>query len=213
MPETAAKSHPRQRRKPQPPAPEIWPPLAEHPDECWVCVRIARRDLRLGRTLSSALAVGAGGGVALTFLVASPNLRADQWLGILLFMQFIKTAQWACVWMAARRLNLRGVFPFIAPFAVVFGLIQSGYSIAAFPDHAVMADSSTWWWLVADGAGWAFIAVLVRELFFVELLEEFPPPRMWGPGSPEGVEQRRREEKRHAASLNGRRTSRRSDTT
>lgn len=212
MPETTAKppasdalpdlKHGSGRRgKPRPPASDIWPPLAEHSDECWVCVRIARRYLRLGRTLSSALAVGGGGGVALTFLVASPDLRADQWLAILLLLQVLRTAQWGCVWMAARRLNLRGFFPFIAPIAVVAGLIQSAYSIAAFPNHAVMAGSSTWWWLVADGAGWALTAVLLRELFFVEKLEEFPTPRMWGPGSPDGIEQRRGDEKLHTDSL------------
>ncbi len=202
----------RRQIEPQPPAPEDAPPLTEHSDECWVCVRIARRYLRLGRTLSSALAVAGGGGVALTFLVASPDLRADQWLAILLLMQFIRTAQWACVWMAARKLNLRGFFPFIAPITVVLGLIQSAYSIAAFPNHAVMADSSTWWWLVADGAGWAFVAVLVRELFFVEKLEEFPTPRMWGPGSPDGIQQRRGDERRHAASSAGHHTGARSQT-
>jgi hypothetical protein len=41
---------------------------------------------------------------------------------------------------------------------------------------------------VVDGIGWAVIAVLVRELFFVELLEEFPPPRTWGPGAVERQE-------------------------
>lgn len=80
--------------------PEVWPPLAEHPDECWVCVRIARRYARLGRTVSSALAVAGAGGVTLTFLVASPSLRADQWLAILLSLQFLRTAMWTCVWMA-----------------------------------------------------------------------------------------------------------------
>lgn len=186
---------------------EVWPPLAERPEDCWVCVRIARRWARLGRTISSALAVGAAGGVTLTFLVASPNLRADQWLAILLALQILRTAMWACVWMAARRLQLRGpLFPptlrgviaWVAPFFLVFGLLQSAYSIAAFPDHKVLADSETWWWMVANGIGWGLIAVLVRELFFQELLEEFPPPRMWGPGSPEGIETRREAERRHA---------------
>jgi hypothetical protein len=159
----------------------------------------------LGRTISSALAVAGAGGVTLTFLVASPNLRADQWLAILLSLQFLRTAMWACVWMAARQLQLRTLIPFqlrgligwLAPYAVVFGLFQSVYSIAAFPDHQVLADSEIWWWMVANGIGWALVAVLVRELFLQELLEEFPPPRMWGPGSPDGIEQRREDERRH----------------
>lgn len=73
---------------------------------------IARRYARLGRTIASALAVAGAGGVTLTFLVASPNLRADQWLAILLSLQFLRTAMWACVWMAARQLQLRTLIPF-----------------------------------------------------------------------------------------------------
>lgn len=169
-------------------------------------MRANRTPLRqVGEDGSSALAVAGAGGVTLTFLVASPSLRADQWLAILLSLQFLRTAMWTCVWMAGRRLRLRVLIPFqlrdfiawFAPYAVIFGLLQSVYSIVAFPDHRVLADSETWWWMVANGIGWALIAVLVRELFFQELLEEFPPPRMWGPGSPDGIEQRREDERLH----------------
>jgi hypothetical protein len=159
--------------------------LVEFPIECEVCVRIARRWMRLGRTCASTLAVGGAGGVAGAFLVTAPNLRADQWLALLLAMQILVVAVWACVWLTAHTLRLGGLFPLFARVGVVWGVLRIVYSIAFFPDRGVAAHSSTWWWLVADGIGWAIIAVVVRELFFQELLEEFPPPRLWGPGAPE----------------------------
>lgn len=93
--------------------------------------------------------------------------------------------------------TLRGVIAWVAPFFLVFGLLQSAYSIAAFPDHNVLADSETWWWMVANGVGWGLIAVLVRELFFQELLEGLPPLRI------PRIETRREAERRHAVGHTG----------
>jgi hypothetical protein len=141
--------------------------------------------MRLGKTFASALAVLGGGGVAGAFLVSGPKLSAAQWLGILLTMQTLRLAMWGCAAMTAWRLRLKGSFGLFAavgiPVFVVGGLLQMWYTIAAFPDHAVAAQSSTWWWLVADGAFWALEAVVLRELFFVELLERFPTPWTLGP--------------------------------
>jgi hypothetical protein len=89
----------------------------------------------------------------------------------------------ALVWLTGRTLRIKNLFTTIALFLVIGGAIQTVYSIVNFPDHAVAAQSETWWWLVADGAGWGLFAAIVRELFFVELLEEVPPPRLWGPGA------------------------------
>ena len=159
------------------------PELVARGIECEVCVRNARRYMRLGKTCASALAVGGAGGVAVAFLVTAPNLRAAQWLGLLLTMQVLWNLTWLFVWLTGRTLRIQNLFTTIAPIWVIVGVIQTAYSIINFPDHAVAAQSETWWWLVADGAGWGLFAAIVRELFFVELLEEVPPPRLWGPGA------------------------------
>jgi hypothetical protein len=164
--------------------------------ECEVCVRNARRYMRLGKTCASALAVGGAGGVAVAFLVTAPKLTAAQWLGLLLTMQVLRTLMWLFVWLTGRTLRIKNLFAMIAPFLVIGGVIQTVYSIVYFPDHAVAAQSETWWWLVADGAGWGLFAAIVRELFFVELLEEVPPPRLWGPGAPSHVPHTPRRRKR-----------------
>ncbi len=162
------------------------PLLVDSPTECVVCVRIARRYMRVGKTCASTLAVGGAGGVALAFLVSAPNLRPDQWLGLLLTMQFLLVAMWVCVWMVGRTLQLTGLFVnVLVPFFLLFEVGQIAYSIVAFPDHTVPAHSSTWWWLIIDGIGWGTIAVLVRELFFAEVLEEFPTPLTFGAGGTE----------------------------
>jgi hypothetical protein len=61
---------------------------------------------RLGQTCSSSLTVGGAGGVAVAFLVSSPDLTAAQWLGILLFMQFLWFSIWTCVYIVVRRLSM-----------------------------------------------------------------------------------------------------------
>jgi hypothetical protein len=151
--------------------------LVDSPWECYDCVSIARRWLRLGKTCASTLAVGGGGGVGAAFLVSNPSLTAPQWLGILLFMQLLLLGIWICALKAGRRLRIGGIWVnVIFPFLAVTQVIQTIYSIGYFPDHAVAAQSSTWWWLVADGIGWAVEAALVRELFFAELLEKATLP-------------------------------------
>jgi hypothetical protein len=117
------------------------------------------------------------------FLVTSPSLQAAQWLGLLLTMQVLWILMWLFVWLTGRTLRIGNLFTMMALFWVIGGVLQTFYSIVQFPDPAVAAQSETWWWLVVDGVGWGLFAAIVRELFFVELLEEIPPPRLWGPGA------------------------------
>lgn len=132
--------------------------------------------MRLGKTCASTLAAAGGAGIALAFLVTGPDLRADQWLAILLALQILVFLTSACVWKTGHTLELEAWWVPVAALWLVLGVVQTTYSIIFFPDHNVAAHSSTWWWLVVDGIGYATLAVLVRELIFAELLEQFPPP-------------------------------------
>jgi hypothetical protein len=138
--------------------------------------------MRLGKTCASGPAAAGAAGVALGFLVSGPNLRPHQWLALLLIMQLLLLGMWACVWMVGRTLQLGGFFAnVVAPAAILVEVGQIIYTWVAFPGQPVAEQSPGWWWLVADGIGWAIVAVLVRELFFGEYLERFPPPATLGP--------------------------------
>lgn len=151
--------------------------LVGSPWECGVCVSIARTWARLGKTCASALAVGGAGGVGVTFLVANPSLTAPQWLAILLFMQSLALSMWICAWRTGRQLQVGGpIVNLLFPFMAACKVLQIVYSIVYFPNQRVPAQSPTWWWLVADGIGWAIEAVLVRELFFANILERAKLP-------------------------------------
>jgi hypothetical protein len=47
--------------------------------------------------------------------------------------------------------------------------------VTVAPNPPASAGSLNWWVLIFDGALYAVMGVLVRELFFAEYLERFPP--------------------------------------
>jgi hypothetical protein len=151
--------------------------LVERRCECEVCVRIARRYLRLGKTAASTLAVGGAAGIGLALLMNAPHIGPAQWLGILLVLQSLWLTTWIFVWLTQRTLRLGGIAGLfggvVATAAIAWQVLQTSYTVALFPDHAVAAYSETWWYLFADGVGWAIAAALIRELYFVELLDSF----------------------------------------